>query len=39
MLGDDAKIDPLVVSSCIFPEEERSETQAEGIVSKVSTKV
>ena len=39
MLGDDAKIDPVVVSSCIFTEDERSETQAEGIVSKVSTKV
>ena len=39
MLGDDAKIDPIVVSSCIFTEDERSETQAEGIVSKVSTKV
>ena len=39
MLGDDAKIDPVVVSSCIFTEDERSGTQAEGIISKVSTKV
>jgi len=36
VLGDDAKIDPVVVSSCIFIEDERSETQADGIVSKVS---
>jgi len=28
-------IDPVVVSSCIFMENETSETQAEGIVDKV----
>lgn len=33
--GEDNKIDPVVVSSCIFLEDERSETQAEGIVAKV----
>ena len=34
MLGDDAKIYPVVVSSCIFTEDERSETQAEGVISR-----
>lgn len=36
LLGDEDTIDPVVVSSCIFMDDERSETQAEGIVSKVS---
>ena len=36
ILGDNDKIDPVVVSSCIFMEDERSETAAHGIVSKVS---
>ena len=35
MLGEDNHVDPIVVSSCIFLEDERSETQAAGIVSKV----
>ena len=35
-LGEAGKIDPIVVSSCIFMEDERSETQAEGIINKVS---
>lgn len=36
--GDDGSvsIDPVVVSSCIFMEDERSETQVESIVEKVS---
>ena len=36
MLGDEEDIDPVVVSSCIFMDDERSETQADGIVNKVS---
>jgi hypothetical protein len=35
LLGDDDAIDPIVVSSCIFMEDERSESQAEGIITKV----
>ncbi len=31
-----ADIDPVVVSSCVFMEDERSETQATGIMDKVS---
>ena len=33
------KIDPVVVSSCIFMEDERSETQVESIVEKVRRNV
>ena len=36
MLDEDNKIDPLVVSSYIFMEDERAETQAAGIIEKVS---
>ena len=36
LLDDDGNLDPVVVSSCIFMEDERSETQADGIVAKVS---
>ena len=36
LLGDDDKIDPVVVSSCIFMENEKSETGAAGILTKVS---
>jgi uncharacterized membrane protein len=36
LLGDEETIDPVVVSSCIFMEDERANTQADGIVSKVS---
>ena len=36
VLGNNEKIDPIVVSSCIFLEDETSETQADGIVNKVS---
>ncbi len=36
MIDEDNKIDPLVVSSCIFMEDERAETQAAGIIEKVS---
>jgi hypothetical protein len=36
ILADDETVDPVVVSSCIFMDDERSETQADGIVSKVS---
>ena len=35
LLGDEEDIDPVVVSSCIFMDDERSETQADGIVNKV----
>jgi hypothetical protein len=35
ILGDDNDIDPVVVSSCIFMEDERAETQADGILDKV----
>jgi flagellar biosynthesis GTPase FlhF len=37
LLGDGEAIDPVIVSSCIFMEDERSETQADGIVSKVTS--
>ena len=33
---DDAVIDPVVVSSCIFTETESADSQAEGIINKVS---
>ena len=36
LLGDEEDIDPVIVSSCIFMDDERSETQADGIVDKVS---
>ncbi len=35
-LADSRNIDPIVVSSCIFMEDERSETQVDGIVNKVN---
>ena len=35
LLGDEEDIDPVIVSSCIFMDDERSETQADGIVNKV----
>jgi hypothetical protein len=35
LAGDNDMIDPVVVSSCIFMEDETSETQANGIVDKV----
>jgi hypothetical protein len=35
ILGDENDIDPVVVSSCIFMEDERAETQADGILEKV----
>ena len=35
LAGDNNMIDPVVVSSYIFMENETSETQAEGIVDKV----
>ena len=35
LVGDNNMIDPFVVSSCIFMENETSERQAEGIVDKV----
>ena len=34
--GPDDKIDPIVVSSCIFMDDETSETCANGIIKKVS---
>ena len=36
VLGDAEKVDPVVVSSCIFMEDETSESQAKGIIGKVS---
>ena len=36
MLDEDGKIDPVVVSSCIFMDDETAETQSAGIVNKVS---
>ena len=35
MLDEDGKIDPVVVSSCIFMDDETAETQSAGIVNKV----
>jgi hypothetical protein len=35
ILGDENDIDPVVVSSCIFMEDEWAETQADGILDKV----
>ncbi len=35
LAGENNMIDPVVVSSCIFMENETSETQAKGIVDKV----
>ena len=37
ILGDNDVIDPVVISWCIFMKDERSETQADGVLSKVST--
>ena len=37
-IGNDDKIDPAVVSSCIFMEDEKSDTGAEGIITEVSVK-
>ena len=36
ILADSGNIDPIVVSSCIFMEDERSEMQVDGIVNKVN---
>ena len=36
MLDEDGKIDPVVLSSCIFMDDESAETQSAGIVNKVS---
>lgn len=35
VLDDDGMIDPVVVSSCIFMEDERSETEAQCVIDKV----
>ena len=35
LMGNSEVIDPIVVSSCIFMEDERSEMQADGIINKV----
>ena len=37
ILADSGNIDPVVVSSCIFMEDEKSETQVDGIVNEVMT--
>ena len=36
LMGDDDKIDPVIISSCIFSENETSECQAESLLAKVS---
>jgi len=36
ILADSGNINPIVVSSCILMEDERSETQVDGIVNKVN---
>ena len=36
ILADSGNIDPVVVSSCIFMEDEKSETQVDGIVNEVN---
>jgi len=36
ILADSGNIDPIVVSACIFMEDERSEMQVDGIVNKVN---
>ena len=35
IMGEDDNIDPVVVSSCIFAEDEKSDTQAESVIAKV----
>ena len=38
LMGDGPEsIDPIIVSSCVILEDETSETQVDGIVTKVST--
>ena len=36
ILADSGNIDPIVVSSCIFVEDEKSETQVDGIVNNLN---
>ena len=36
LLGDEENTKPVVVSSCILMDDERSETQADGLVNKMS---
>jgi hypothetical protein len=36
LMGEDEDIDPVVVLSCIFMEDEQSETQADGIMNRVN---
>jgi hypothetical protein len=36
LLGNNTNLDPVVISSCIFMEDERSQLQADGIVKKVN---
>ncbi len=37
ILSESGVIDPVVISSCIFMDDETSEMQADGILNKVST--
>ena len=39
VLAESGNVDPVVVSSCIFMEDETSEMQADGIVKKVNTRL
>ena len=39
VLAESGDVDPVVVSSCIFMEDETSEMQADGIVKKVNTRL
>ena len=37
LLGDEETIDPVVVSSCIFMKDEKSDTQVDGILEKIGS--
>ena len=37
ILSEDGNIDPVVISSCIFMEDDTSQMQVDGIVNKVNT--
>ena len=36
LLGESGNLNPVVISSCIFMDDEKAETQAEGLMEKVS---
>jgi hypothetical protein len=39
VLAESGNVDPVVVLSCIFMEDETSDMQADGIVKKVNTRL